>query len=74
MFNVFKNFFDYNQREINRLQKKVDEINKLEEKTRDLKQSKPTTVNLKKFFPGHLPWPVKRPGGRSGSDILTSSF
>ena len=39
MFNLFKNFFDYNQREINRLQKKVEEINKLEDKTRDLKDT-----------------------------------
>jgi len=39
MFNLFKNFFDYNQKEINRLQKKVDDINRLEEKTRDLKDS-----------------------------------
>ncbi len=39
MFNLFKNFFDYNQKEINRLQKKVDEINRFEEKTRDLKDS-----------------------------------
>ena len=37
MFNLFKNFFNYNQKEINRLQKKVDEINRFEEKTRDLK-------------------------------------
>jgi len=39
MFNLFKNFFDYNQREINRLQKKVEEINKLEDKTRNLKDT-----------------------------------
>ena len=39
MFNIFKSFFDYNQKEINRLQKKVDEINKLEDKARDLKDS-----------------------------------
>jgi len=39
MFNIFKSFFDYNQREINRLQKKVEEINQLEDKTRDLKDS-----------------------------------
>ena len=37
MFNLFKNFFDYNQREINRLRKKVEEINLLEDKTRNLK-------------------------------------
>ncbi|MFA5769932.1 MAG: preprotein translocase subunit SecA [Patescibacteria group bacterium] len=37
MFNIFKSFFDYNQKEINRLQKKVEEINNLEDKARDLK-------------------------------------
>ncbi len=39
MFNIFKSFFDYNQKEINRLQKKIDEINLLEDKTRNLKDS-----------------------------------
>ncbi len=39
MFNIFKSFFDYNQREINRLQKKVEEINLLEDKARILKDS-----------------------------------
>ncbi len=39
MFNLFKKFFDYNQREINRLQKKVEEINLLENRTRNLKDS-----------------------------------
>lgn len=37
MFNFLSKFFDYNQREINRLQKKVIEINKLEDKARALK-------------------------------------
>ena len=37
MFNIFKSFFDYNQREVNRLTEKVIEINQLEDKTRDLK-------------------------------------
>ena len=37
MLNLFKKFFDYNQREINRLQKKVEEINLLEDRTRNLK-------------------------------------
>ena len=37
MFNLFKKFFDYNQREIDRLQKKVEEINQLEDRTRNLK-------------------------------------
>ncbi|MBI5122943.1 preprotein translocase subunit SecA [Candidatus Roizmanbacteria bacterium] len=39
MLNLFKKFFDYNQREINRLQKKVEEINLLEDRTRNLKDS-----------------------------------
>lgn len=37
MLNLFKNFFNYNKREIERLQKKVEEINKLEDKARSLK-------------------------------------
>ncbi len=37
MFNFFKKFFDYNEREIARLRKKVDEINSLEDKARKLK-------------------------------------
>ncbi len=37
MFNFFKKFFDYNQREVDRLRKKVEEINKLEDKVRNLK-------------------------------------
>ncbi|MCR4277345.1 MAG: preprotein translocase subunit SecA [Candidatus Roizmanbacteria bacterium] len=39
MFNIFKSFFDYNQKEINRLQKNIDEINLLEDKARNLKDS-----------------------------------
>jgi len=39
MFNIFKNFLNYNQREINRLSKKVVEINKLEDKARNLKNN-----------------------------------
>lgn len=39
MFNIFKNFLNYNQREINRLSKKVEEINRLEDKTRILKDN-----------------------------------
>jgi len=38
MFNIFKKFFDYNQREINKLRKKVEEINSLEDKARVLKE------------------------------------
>ena len=37
MFNIFKKFFDYNQREINRLRRRVAEINVLEDKARVLK-------------------------------------
>lgn len=37
MFNLFKNFFNYNQRELERLQKQVEEINKMEDKVRVLK-------------------------------------
>lgn len=65
MFNIFKNFFDYNQREINRLQKKVEEINLLEDKTRDLKDNDflSETKKLQKIVQGDenkideiLPW------------------
>jgi preprotein translocase subunit SecA len=37
MFNIFKKFFDYNQRELDKLQQKVAEINALEDKVRVLK-------------------------------------
>ena len=39
MFNIFKNFFDYNSREVNRLTKKVEEINALEDKAKKLKDA-----------------------------------
>jgi preprotein translocase subunit SecA len=50
MFNIFKNFLDYNQKEVNRLQKKVDEINSLEDLARKLKDPdfKKETEKLKK--------------------------
>jgi preprotein translocase subunit SecA len=47
MFNIFKSFFDYNQKEINRLQKKIDEINLLEDKTRNLKDNEFVTETRK---------------------------
>ncbi|OGK17232.1 preprotein translocase subunit SecA [Candidatus Roizmanbacteria bacterium RIFCSPHIGHO2_01_FULL_39_12b] len=37
MLNIFKKFFDYNEKDIQRLQKKVEEINELEEEARALK-------------------------------------
>ena len=37
MLNIFKKFFDYNDKDIQRLQKKVDEINALEDKAKGLK-------------------------------------
>jgi preprotein translocase subunit SecA len=37
MLGFLKKLFDYNQKEINRLKKKVEEINKLEDKARNLK-------------------------------------
>lgn len=37
MFNIFKKLFDYNQREIGRLKKKVEQINSLEVKAKTLK-------------------------------------
>src|SRR3989339_1289384 len=48
MFNLFKNFLNYNQREINRLSKKVEEINKLEDKARNLKD-KEFSIETKKL-------------------------
>jgi len=39
MFNFFKNFFNYNKREIERYQKKVEQINALEDKARVLKDA-----------------------------------
>lgn len=37
MFNVFKKLFDYNQREVSKIQPRLDEINNLETKVRSLK-------------------------------------
>lgn len=37
MFSFFKNLFDYSQKEVNRLQKKVAQINTLEDEVRVLK-------------------------------------
>lgn len=37
MFNIFKKFLDYNQKEVDRLKKRVAEINALEDKARVLK-------------------------------------
>src|SRR4030065_1908578 len=65
MFNFFKKFFDYNEREINRLQKKVEAINLLEDKVRKLKDAdfKKETSKLKeqinsakKTLDDVLPW------------------
>jgi len=65
MFNIFKSFFDYNKKEINRLQKKIDEINLLEDKTRNLKDGDfvKETKKLKKIVQSDeskmneiLPW------------------
>src|SRR5438067_1507308 len=39
MLGIFKKFLDYNQREIDRFQKRVNEINELEDKARHLKDS-----------------------------------
>lgn len=37
MLNFFRRFFDYNEREVRRIWKKVEEINELEDKARNLK-------------------------------------
>lgn len=65
MLNFFSKFFDYNQREINRLQKVVDRINKLEDKARVLKDGEfiKETKKFKELFKNdeskvdeNLPW------------------
>lgn len=65
MLNFFTKFFDYNQREINRLTKRVAEINALEDKVRALKDVdfKKETKKLQEAIKGdlnetskHLPW------------------
>src|SRR3989338_11632226 len=43
MFNLFKKYFDYNEKAVNKLKKRVEEINSLEDKARNLKD-----VQLKK--------------------------
>lgn len=52
MLNIFKKFFDYNEREVQRLKKKVDEINNLEDKARTLQDEdfKKETEKLKKII------------------------
>lgn len=65
MFKFLNKFFDFNQKEINRLTKKVEEINKLEDKARVLKDSdfpketnklKKSLINNSKSFNEVLPW------------------
>ena len=65
MLNFFKNYFNFNQKEINRLKKRVDEINKLEDKARHLKDEDfvKETKKLKEIIKGDilktneaLPW------------------
>lgn len=65
MFNFLTKFFDFNQKEISRLTKKVQEINSLEDKARKLKDSDfpKETEKLKNSIDGdmekthkHLPW------------------
>ena len=65
MFNFIKKYFDYNQKELNRIGKIVEEINRFEDKARDLKDSQfsEETDKLKKQVAGDsqkleaiLPW------------------
>lgn len=65
MFSFFKKFFDYNQREVNRLRKKVDEINNLESEVRRLKDNdfpketqklKELVISQEKSLDEVLPW------------------
>ena len=65
MLNFFKKYFDFNQKEINRLKKIADEVNKLEDKARHLKDGDfiKETKKLKEIVNGDisktnevLPW------------------
>ena len=65
MLGFLKKFFDYNEREVNRIRKKVEEINKLEDKARSLKDKdfpketkslKDTIQSGEKTFEDILPW------------------
>ncbi len=65
MFDFFKNFFDYNLKELNRIKKEVEKINALEDKVRILKDSDfvVETKKLKELIGGdpektgiYLPW------------------
>ncbi len=67
MFQIFKKLFDYNLREVNRLEKKVAEINALEDKARLLKDDEfaAQTAQLKTQIAS---------GGKTPDDILPWSF
>ncbi len=67
MLNIFKKWLDYNQREINRYQKQVEQINKLEDKVRILKdkQFSQETAKLKQQLSS---------AGKTLDDILPYSF
>lgn len=56
MLNFLTKFFDYNRREISRLQKKVEEINKFEDKARSLKDNdfSGETNKLKEIISGDI--------------------
>ncbi|MBI2051628.1 preprotein translocase subunit SecA [Candidatus Roizmanbacteria bacterium] len=65
MLGLFKKFLDYNERELARLRKRVDEINGLEDKARKLKDAqfaketeglKSQIQSGKKSLDGVLPW------------------
>ncbi len=65
MLNFLKKFFDFNEKEINRIRKRVEEINGLEEKVRKLKDTefkketeklKEEVQSAKKTLEEVLPW------------------
>jgi len=66
MLNLFKKFFDFNQKELDRLQKKIEVINSLEDKARKIKNEDfcEETFRLKKELTQ----------GKSLEDILPWSF
>src|SRR3989344_6040805 len=65
MFSFFKNLFDYNAQEVNKLRLKIEEINQLEDKARVLKEEefitqtnelKEAIQSGKKTLDEALPW------------------
>lgn len=67
MFKFLKNFLDYNEKELNRIRKKLEEINRLEDEVRNLadKDFPEETAKLKKLI---------QSGEKTLDDILPRAF